>query len=272
MRQEIDALVADHALVLFGWSTCWFCTDAERQLKDANLPYRSVYMDLWKPGGPYHDHAVGDDGSLAAKRAKNIRKATNPLQAELALLAGRCTVPVVVVRGKVLDGDEQHGSVVEAIASGELARAVSDSSPWAPAWPSSPPPPPSSTARRSPSSPRPSARRARAPPPPRRAPPPPPTLPPPPPTPPPTPPPPALPPPTFCLTRFLRGALSPPLPLRAPMFLSLFRALFLSPSLAAPLSAPLSPCPLPSPDGHHRPRRDFCLRRQVRAWPPPPPK
>ena len=98
-------------------------------------------MDLWAPGGPYHDHAVGDDGSLAAKRAKNIRKATNPLQAELSLLAGRCTVPVVVVRGKVLDGDEQHGSVVEAIASGELARAVSDSSPWAPAWPASPPPP-----------------------------------------------------------------------------------------------------------------------------------
>ena len=64
-------------------------------------------MDLWAPGGPYHDHAVGDDGSLAAKRAKNIRKATNPLQAELSLLAGRCTVPVVVVRGKVLDGDER---------------------------------------------------------------------------------------------------------------------------------------------------------------------
>ena len=141
VRAEIDAIIRRAPLVLFGWSTCWFCTDAERLLKDANLPYRSVYMDLWKPGGPYHDHAVGDDGSLAAKRAKNIRKATNPLQAELSLLAGRCTVPVVVVRGKVLDGDEQHGSVVEAIASGELARAVSDSSPWAPAWPSSPPPP-----------------------------------------------------------------------------------------------------------------------------------
>ena len=141
VRAEIDSIIRRAPLVLFGWSTCWFCTDAERLLKDANLPYRSVYMDLWKPGGPYHDHAVGDDGSLAAKRAKNIRKATNPLQAELALLAGRCTVPVVVVRGRVLDGDEQHGSVVEAIESGELARAIDDATPWAPAWPTAAPPP-----------------------------------------------------------------------------------------------------------------------------------
>ena len=57
------------------------------------------------------------------------------MQAELALLSGRCTVPVVVVRGQPLDGDEQHGSVVEALASGALERAVADDSPWAPAWP-----------------------------------------------------------------------------------------------------------------------------------------
>ena len=81
VRAEIDAIIRRAPLVLFGWSTCWFCTDAERLLKDANLPYRSVYMDLWKPGGPYHDHAVGDDGSLAAKRAKkNLKKKMRSLK------------------------------------------------------------------------------------------------------------------------------------------------------------------------------------------------
>jgi glutaredoxin len=139
VRSEINDIVRQSPLVLFGWSTCWFCTDAEKKLKDAGLPFRSVYMDLWRPGGPYHDLELVDDGSLASRRAKNIRKACNPLQAELALLSGRCTVPVVVVRGTPLDGDEQHGSVVEALASGALERAVVDDSPWAPVWPTTGP-------------------------------------------------------------------------------------------------------------------------------------
>ena len=72
VRSEINDIVRQSPLVLFGWSTCWFCTDAEQKLKDAGLPFRSVYMDLWRPGGPYHDLELVDDGSLASRRAKNM--------------------------------------------------------------------------------------------------------------------------------------------------------------------------------------------------------
>ena len=127
VRAELARLVEGDAVVVFGWSSCFFCVDAEQKLRDADVPFRAVHVDLWRRSPDvWHDADADDSGSGAARAAKNVRKATKTLQAELALLTGRCSVPVVFVKGELLAAgdDDAHGKVDDALASGDVAIAL----------------------------------------------------------------------------------------------------------------------------------------------------
>ena len=139
VRAELARLVEGDAVVVFGWSSCFFCVDAEQKLRDADVPFKAVHVDLWRRSPDvWHDADADDSGSGAARAAKNVRKATNPLQAELALLTGRCSVPVVFVKGELLAAgdDDAHGKVDDALASGDIAIALAGNAPWTapPGW------------------------------------------------------------------------------------------------------------------------------------------
>ena len=44
VRAEIEAIVSQHAIVAFGWSTCFFCVEAARLLREAGHDFQEIDM------------------------------------------------------------------------------------------------------------------------------------------------------------------------------------------------------------------------------------